>query len=209
MLKLLLVDRDGVINKDPGGWTKHSYVTEPHEFHFLPGALKALALLNRNGVKVVIVSNQAGVSKGYFTEEKLAAVNTRMLDEIGKAGGRIEEVCYCIHKDEDNCDCRKPKPGMLEDALYKYRISARDTYIVGDSKVDVEAGKSLGIKTIFVLSGKATADEMKKWGIKPDYIFPGLLGAVEWLLNKEKRKSERAFKRKSPPRDKQDEPIEE
>jgi D-glycero-D-manno-heptose 1,7-bisphosphate phosphatase len=157
----------------------------------------------------VIVSNQAGVSKGYFTQEKLAAVNTRMLDEIGKAGGRIEEVCYCIHKDEDNCYCRKPKPGMLEDSLFKYNISARDTYIVGDSKVDIEAGKSLGIKTIFVLSGKATADEMKKWGVKPDYIFPGLLGAVEWLLNKEKRKSERAFKRGSPPRDKQAEASEE
>ncbi len=209
MLKFLLIDRDGVINKDPGGWTEHSYVTKANDLRFLPGALKALALLNRNGVRVVIVSNQAGVSKGYFTKEELAAVNTRMLDEIGKAGGRIEEVCYCIHRDEDNCDCRKPKPGMLDDALYKYRISARDTYIVGDSKVDVMAGKSLGIKTIFVLSGKATEDEMKKWEVKPDYIFPGLLGAVEWLLNKEKRKSERAFKRKSSPRDKQEELTEE
>ena len=98
---------------------------------------------------------------------------------------------------------------MLDDALYKYRISAKDTYIVGDSKVDVMAGKSLGIKTIFVLSGKATEDEMKKWEVKPDYIFPGLLGAVEWLLNKEKRKSERAFKRKSSPRDKREAAIEE
>lgn len=205
MLKFLLIDRDGVINKDPGGWTPHSYVTELHEFRFLPGALKALALLNRNRVRVVIVSNQAGVSKGYFTKEKLAAVNSRMLEEIGKAGGRIEEVCYCIHRDEDNCDCRKPKTGMLERALKKYRIAARDTYIIGDSKVDAMAGKALGMKTIFVLSGKTTADEMKKWEVKPDYVFPGLLGAVEWLLNKERLRSERALKRKSGARDAKEE----
>jgi len=201
MLKLLFIDRDGVINKDPGGWTKHSYVTETHELQFLPGALKALAMLNRSGVRVVVVSNQAGVSKGYFTKEKLAEVNTRMLSEVGKAGGRIEEVFYCIHRDEDNCDCRKPKPGMLERALKKYGIAARDTYIIGDSLVDVIAGKSLGMKTIFVLSGKTSEDEMKRWEVKPDYIFPGLLGAIEWLVGKEKRKSERALKRKTGGRD--------
>lgn len=197
MLRLIFIDRDGVINKDPGGWTKHSYVTETHELQILPGALKALALLNRNGVRVVIVSNQAGVSKGYFTKEKLAAVNEKMLAEIGKAGGRIEEVCYCIHRDEDKCECRKPKPGMLERSLKKYGISPRETFIIGDSHVDVLAGKALGMRTIFVLSGKTSEEEMRKLKVKPDYIFPGLLQAVEWILNKEKRKSERAIKRET------------
>jgi len=205
VLKLIFIDRDGVINRDPGGWTKHSYVTETHELHFLPGALKALALLNRNRVRVVVVSNQAGVGKGYFTKEKLSEVNSRMLAEVGKAGGRIDEVCYCIHRDEDNCNCRKPKPGMLESALKKHGVAARDTYIIGDSEVDAMAGKSLGMKAIFVLSGKTTADEMKKWKIKPDHVFPGLLSAVEWLLNKEKRRSERALKRKSGSSDKAEE----
>lgn len=200
MLKMIFIDRDGVINKDPGGWTTHSYVTKTHELQFLPGALKALSLLNRNGIRVVVVSNQAGVSKGYFTKEDLDIVNTRMLDAIGKAGGRVEEVYYCTHRDEDNCDCRKPKPGMLERAMGKYRISARDTFMIGDSKVDVLAGKALGMKTVFVLSGKTSEDEMRKWGVKPDYVFPHLLGAVEWILNKEKRRSERATKRKLPKR---------
>jgi D-glycero-D-manno-heptose 1,7-bisphosphate phosphatase len=205
MLRLIFIDRDGVINKDPAGWTRHSYVTEKHELQFLPGALKALALLNRNGIRVVVVSNQAGVSKGYFTEEKLAEVNTKLLDEVGKAGGRIEEVCYCIHRDEDNCDCRKPKPGMLEDALRKYRISPKDTFIIGDSIVDITAGHSIGMKTIFVLSGKTSGEEACKWPVKPDYVFPNLLGAVEWILNKRKRRLDRSMKRNAPRRDKPEE----
>jgi D-glycero-D-manno-heptose 1,7-bisphosphate phosphatase len=205
MLKLVFIDRDGVINKDPGGWTEFDYVTDPRQLKFLPGALKALALLNRSRVKVVIVSNQAGVSKGYFTKEKLAEVNSAFLAEIGKTGGRIEEVCYCIHRDEDNCSCRKPKPGMLEKALAKYRVRAEDTYIIGDSYVDVMAGNAAGMKTVFVLSGKTTAEEMKRRGLRPDYVFPGLLQAVEWILGQEKRRSERAMKRKAVPREKPEE----
>jgi histidinol-phosphate phosphatase family protein len=197
MLKLIFIDRDGVINKDPGGWTEYSYVTEPHQLKFIPGSLKALALLNRNRIKVVIVSNQAGVAKGYFTREKLSEVNSKLLAEIGKAGGRIEEVCYCIHRNEDNCSCRKPKPGMIEKALEKYRISPTETFIIGDSLVDVMAGKALGMKTVFVSSGKTAPDEIKKWEARPDHVFPDLLRAVEWILNKEKRRSERAQKRRS------------
>jgi len=196
MLKIIFMDRDGVINKDPGGWTKYNYVTEPNEFHFLPGALKALKLLHANRIRVVIISNQAGVSKGCFTKDMLSRVNSKMCDEIGKAGGAIDDVYYCIHKDEDNCACRKPKTGMLEKALAKYRLNPKNTFMVGDSKVDVMAGRGAGIKTIFVLSGKATAEDMKKWEVKPDYCFGGLLEAVEWILNKEKRRANRSVGRK-------------
>jgi len=194
-MKMLFIDRDGVINKDPGGWTQYSYVTDPKDFHFLPGVLKAFKLLRDNRIRVVIVSNQAGVAKGYFTREQLNEVTCKMLSGIEKAGGAVEDITYCIHKDEDNCECRKPKPGMLERALKNYRISPRETFMIGDSKRDVIAGKVIGVRTIFVLSGKTTEAEMKKWEVKPDYTFPGLLEAVEWLLNKRKRKSERAFER--------------
>lgn len=205
MLKLIFIDRDGVINKDPGGWTEFNYVTEPGQLKFIPGSLKALALLNRHRVRVVIVSNQAGVGKGYFTKEMLANVNSRLLAEIGKAGGRVEEACYCIHRDEDNCRCRKPKPGMLEAALGKYRVAARDTFIIGDSRVDCMAGHAAGMKTVAVLSGKATGDEIRKWPVRPDYIFKDLLEAVEWIIEKSKRRSERAEKRKGAPRIKEPE----
>ena len=194
-MRTIFVDRDGVINKDPGGWTEHNYVTEWKDFHFLPGALEALKLLNRNGIRVIVISNQAGVSKGYFTKEELDKVNSKMLDEIGKRGGRIEGVYYCIHKDEDNCLCRKPKTGLFETAVSAFKINPKNTYFIGDTRIDIAAGNNIGCKTILVLSGLATLEEMKKWDVKPDYVFKGILEAIKWLLNKEKRRSERALRR--------------
>ncbi len=182
MEKVIFIDRDGVINKDPGGWTKYSYVTNGKDFHFLPGAIEALKMLNDNGYTVIVVSNQAGVSKGYFTNEDLAKVNERMLEEIKANGARLDEVYYCPHRDEDSCCCRKPKTGLFEKAKAKYDIDFNDTYFVGDSLVDVTAGKALGMKTIAVLSGKSSKDEIIKWNPKPDHIFKDLLESVSWIV---------------------------
>ncbi len=194
-MKAIFIDRDGVINKDPAGWTEHSYVTDPKDLHILPGAIEALKLLDRSNIKVIVISNQAGVAKGYFTKEKLAEVTSKMLDEIGKKGTRIEEVYYCMHQDKDNCNCRKPETGMLERAISKYNIDTRETYFIGDGEVDVIAGKRMGLRTIFVLSGKTSREDMRKWLAKPDYVFNDLLAAVKWLLGKAKRRTDRAFKR--------------
>jgi histidinol-phosphate phosphatase family protein len=195
--KTIFIDRDGVINKDPGGWTKFDYVTDFRDFHFLPGSLEALKLLNDNGVRVIIVSNQAGVSRGHFSKGELDAVNSKMLDEIGKRGGRIEAVYYCVHRDEDNCRCRKPKAGMLEDAAKRFNIKLEEAYMIGDSHVDIGAGKTAGARTIFVLSGKMSLGELRKRGENPDHVFGDLLEAVRWILSKEKRRFARAVKRKS------------
>lgn len=195
-MKAIFLDRDGVINKDPGGWTKFNYVTELKDFHFLPGSLEALKLLCRNGYRIIIVSNQGGIAKGYFTKERLAEVNQLMLDKVRAAGARIEEAFYCVHKDDDNCDCRKPKTGMLETAIKKYSIRPRETYFIGDSFVDVEAGCRLGMRTVFVLSGKATIADLRERGLKPDHVFKDLLEAVQWLIRKEQRRADRAVKRK-------------
>ena len=194
-MKTLFIDRDGVINKDPGGWTRHEYVTELKDFHFLPGAIEALALLNRNRVQVIVVSNQAGINKGFFTKNRLDEITCMMVAEVKKGGGNISEIFYCPHTNEDNCNCRKPKPGMLEAAIRKHSVTARDTYIIGDSEVDVLAGRLAGLNTIFVLSGKTDMNGMKAWKVKPDYIFKDFLEAVKWLLVKERRKSERSRRR--------------
>lgn len=194
-MKTVFIDRDGVINKDPGGWTKYNYVTKWSEFHFIPGAIDAIKKLNRKGFEVIVISNQAGVNKGYFSKEDLKAVTKRMLDEINKNGGRIKEVYYCIHRDEDNCDCRKPKPGLLEKAAREFNIELGNTYFIGDSEVDVIAGRRAGMRTIFILSGKTSRREMEKWPEKPDYTFNDLLEAVNWMLKKEKRRSDRALRR--------------
>lgn len=194
--KAIFIDRDGVINKDPAGWTEHSYVTRPEDFEFLPGALEALRKLANSGYKTIVISNQAGVSKGYFTKEKLDEVNSRMFKEVKKSGGKIEESFYCIHKDEDKCNCRKPKTGLFEIAVKKYFVNTKETYFIGDGHADIAAGERMGLKTVFVLSGKTSRQEMGKWPEKPDYIFKNLLEAVNWLLAKEKRRSERALRRR-------------
>lgn len=194
-MRAIFLDRDGVINKDPGGWTKYSYVTNWKDFHFLPGSLEALKLLNKNNVEVIIVSNQAGVSKGYFSKSELEGVTSKMMNEISKNGGEIEEVFYCLHKDEDRCDCRKPKSGLLEKASAKYGIDVRGTYFIGDSEADVIAGSRIGCRTIFLLSGKTSQEQMRRWKVKPDHIFENLLAAVRWLLVKDQRRVKRALRR--------------
>lgn len=181
MMKYLFIDRDGVINRDPGGWTEHSYVTDWSEFYFIPGTLEALKILKDKGIKVIVASNQGGVNKGIYKKEQLDRVNERMLAEIRKAGGEIEEVFYCIHKDEDNCECRKPKPGMLQTAAKKYNVDIKQIYFIGDDKKDILAGNSAGCKTVLVLSGKSTSQSVKSWDVKPDYIFNNLLEAVTWI----------------------------
>ena len=194
-MKAVFIDRDGVINKDPGGWTKHNYVTKWAEFKFLPGALDALKKLNNNGIKAILISNQAGVNKGYFSKKELDEVTDKMLLEIRRNNGNVEDVYYCVHKEEDNCNCRKPKTGLLEKAAGEYGIELNKTYFIGDTKVDIIAGRRVGCKTIFVLSGKTCRLEMEKWREKPDYIFKDLLDAVNWMLKKEKRRSARAMRR--------------
>lgn len=181
-MKAIFIDRDGVLNDDPGGWTRYNYVTDWEEFRFLPGAFEALRILKENDTKVVIISNQAGVSKGYFSKEKLDEINAKMSEEIEKKGGAIEQSYYCLHRDEDNCDCRKPRVGLFEMAREKYGVDFKGTYFIGDSKADIMAGKAIGCKTILVLSGKASLEEVGGWGDKPDYIFKNLLESVKWLV---------------------------
>jgi D-glycero-D-manno-heptose 1,7-bisphosphate phosphatase len=181
-MKELFIDRDGVINKDPGGWTPYSYVTKWEEFEFLPGSLEALKILKDKGIKVVLISNQAGVGKGYFTTQALDEVTERMVKEIEKYGGKIDAVYYCIHKKEDNCLCRKPRSGLLEKAAKEHGIDCKATCFIGDSIVDVKAGRAAGCKTVFLLSGKTTREEMEEWDEKPDYVFADLLEAVRRLV---------------------------
>ncbi|MBU4376396.1 MAG: HAD family hydrolase [Candidatus Omnitrophica bacterium] len=182
MQKVIFIDRDGVINKDPGGWTKYSYVTKWEDFLFIDGSIRALKLLKDAGYKVFLISNQGGISKGYFTQKDLDVVNKKMLLEIEKGGGKIDSLFYCPHHDKDNCECRKPKTGLIEKAAKDMHIDFKNTCIIGDAIGDIEAGKRMGMKTIFVASGKTSLSELDGWSVKPDYIKQNLLEAVEWIL---------------------------
>ena len=186
MEKIIFIDRDGVINKDPGGWTEHSYVEKEEEFIFIPGSVEALKKLKDNNYGMIIISNQGGISKGYYTKEALRRVTDLMKSELKKEGVEFNKIYYCIHQDSDNCDCKKPKTGMFKQAEKELNIKAKGSYFIGDGKMDVEAGSSMELKTILVLSGKTNVDDVKHWEVKPDYIFDNLKEAVDFIIEKDK-----------------------
>jgi D-glycero-D-manno-heptose 1,7-bisphosphate phosphatase len=147
--RLICLDRDGVINED-----SDAYVKNPDEWIPIPGSLEAIAKLTRAGITVVVVSNQAGVFKGKFTEENLTAMTTKMLDLVEKFGGKIHKVFYCLHDPDLNCRCRKPAPGMLLDAAAEFKVSPEELIFVGDRSTDMQAAWACGAKPILVKTGK-------------------------------------------------------
>jgi D-glycero-D-manno-heptose 1,7-bisphosphate phosphatase len=180
--KIIFIDRDGVINKDPGGWTEFNYVTSWKQFIFIPRALAALKKLRRAGYHIIVMSNQAGISKGYYSLRKLEEINRKMLAEIKKSCAALDRVYYCVHQNSDNCGCRKPKTGLFKQAQKDLGIKAKGKFFVGDGRMDVEAGKKMKMKTILVLSGKSPLNGIEKWKTKPDYIFNDLWEAAEFIL---------------------------
>jgi histidinol-phosphate phosphatase family protein len=181
-MKIVFLDRDGVIDKYPGDT---SYVTAWGEFHFLPGVKEAMGRLTQVGYKIFIVSNQAGVAKGLYTKNALDDITNKMLQELESSGAAVEGVYYCLHRDEDNCSCRKPKAGLLEKALQEHNIpkgALKGAFFVGDSIRDIQAGKSAGCKTILVFSGKEKPGSHTVWSVQPDFTARDLPEAVDLIL---------------------------
>ena len=183
--KVVFIDRDGVINKDPGGRTKYGYVTKWADFQFLPGVFEAFVLLKQQGYRSVIISNQQSVGKGYCSETDINDIDLKMKNEVLTAGGQISASYYCMHLKEDNCSCRKPKEGLFLKAKDDLNISSLDNmFFIGDSETDIIAGKRAGLKTTLVLSGKSQKQDTDVWELKPDYICEGLLDAVKVVIRK-------------------------
>jgi D-glycero-D-manno-heptose 1,7-bisphosphate phosphatase len=173
MNRAAFLDRDGVVNeKRPQG----EYVTRWEEMHFLPGVAPAIAMLNRAGFRVIVVSNQRCVAKGLITTADLEAMHQRMCNTLASAGATIDGTYYCPHDTEPSCNCRKPAPGMLLDAARAHRIDLSASWMIGDSETDVEAGKNAGCKTARLLSGDAAADG------NADMVASSLLAVVLKIL---------------------------
>lgn len=179
--KYIFLDRDGVINVDAG----NGYVDNWKRFRFLPGSLEALRLLRENGYKVVVVSNQAGVAKGLYSLKELHAMTRRIKRAVEAHGGKLTAVYYCPHQREDDCSCRKPKTGLFRKAKKRFGMTFRESVLVGDSMVDIAAGKALRCQTILVLSGREALSHRAEWSVKPDRVQKNLLEAVRWVLRKE------------------------
>ena len=148
-MKLIILDRDGTINED-----SDEFVKTPEEWQPLPGALEAIARLNHAGWHVVVASNQSGLGRGLFEVSSLNAIHTKMSKLLAAAGGRIDAVFYCPHAPDENCPCRKPNPGLLEQIGERYGLDLRGVPMVGDSARDVLAGVAAGCEPHLVLTGK-------------------------------------------------------
>jgi histidinol-phosphate phosphatase family protein len=183
MERVIFLDRDGVINKYPGHF---KYVTSSRYFKFLRGSQKAIRRLTKAGYKLFIISKQAGVSKGLYSQGMLDKITNIMLRRIQRQGGKIEKVLYCIHQEGQNCSCRKPKIGLIKQALklVNEKVNLKKSFFVGDSIRDVKTGKNAGCKTILVLSGRESMDNMANWEAQPDFIAKNLPQAVDIILNK-------------------------
>ena len=179
-MKVVFLDRDGVINEYPG---HGKYVTNHRNFSFIPGSIEGIKKLKNKGFKVFVVSNQAGVSKGLYSQKDLDEITKKMVKGLKGKGIGVDGVYYCTHSDEDNCACRKPKTGLLEKAIEDSTLKTKLTFFVGDSFKDMEAARSFGAKTILVLSGKEKISNRNNWEFEPDYVFDNLLLAAYYLCS--------------------------
>jgi D-glycero-D-manno-heptose 1,7-bisphosphate phosphatase len=180
-IRLVFLDRDGTINVDKG------YVHRVEDFEFLPGAVEALKRLRHAGIDIIVVTNQSGIARGFYTEADLAAVNAHMTAELARHGVTLAGIHYCPHHPDASvpryrlaCDCRKPKPGLLLAAMRERGIAAREAVMIGDKSSDIDAGIAAGLTgTYLVQTGRAAGDGH---GGLARYVVPDLRSAVDHII---------------------------
>lgn len=176
-MKLIILDRDGVINFDSDQFIKH-----PDEWKPIPGSLEAIARLTREGWRVVVATNQSGLSRGLFEMATLNAIHTKMHKAAMGAGGRIEAVFYCSHSAEMECACRKPKAGMYHEISTRYASDLKEVPVIGDSLRDLLSAVAVGAKPVLVKTGKGVKT-LTAGGLPPDTsVFENLAEAINHLL---------------------------
>ena len=177
MLKLIVLDRDGVINHD-----SDQFIKSPEEWRAIPGSLEAIARLNQAGYRVVVATNQSGVGRGLFGMTTLTAIHEKMFKALSQVGGRIDAVFYCPHAADSHCDCRKPKPGMFEQIGSRFGVDMQDVPAVGDGLRDLQAAHAVGARPMLVLTGKGEKTHAAGELPPGTVVYPDLAFAVSALL---------------------------
>jgi len=175
-MKLVILDRDGTINHD-----SDHYIKSLDEWRPIKGSIEAIARLTQADYRVVVATNQSGISRGLFTTRVLFEMHDALQRAVMQAGGRVDAFFFCPHTEAANCQCRKPKPGMLLEVAQRFNVSLKDTYMVGDALKDVQAAVAAGAKPVLVLTGKGkkTRDEGR---LPPGtQVFPDLAAFAEHL----------------------------
>lgn len=181
-MKVVFLDRDGVINKD-----RLDYVKSWKEFEFIPGSLEAIKQLTENGFAVILITNQSIINRGLVTHEELAKIHSNMTAAIASHGGRVENIYHCPHAPDNGCDCRKPKPGLILQAQKDYNLDLSTIPMIGDSMKDMLTAREAGCGALILVrtgKGEETEKRLEQEGVSVDYVADDLLDAAKWLLEK-------------------------
>ena len=179
-MKLAILDRDGVINYD----SEH-YIKSPAEWRPIPGAIGAIARLNQNGYRVTVATNQSGIGRGLFDMATLNAINDKMMELVFRQGGRIDALFFCPHTEVEQCGCRKPRTGMLEEIAARFHTELKGVPSVGDSLKDLQAAESVGAQPMLVLTGKGKATKESGGMPKKTLVFDDLAEASRYIVEQE------------------------
>jgi len=175
-VKLVVLDRDGTINHD-----SDQYIKSPAEWRPINGSLEAIARLTQAGWRVVVATNQSGIARGLFDMATLNAIHDAMHRAVQQAGGRIDAIFFCPHKDDDNCACRKPKPGMLYEIARRLNVGLEGVPMVGDALRDLQAAAAVGAQPILVLTGKGRKTREAGGLPQGTVVFPDLAAVAAQL----------------------------
>ena len=176
-LKLVILDRDGVINYD-----SDHFIKTPAEWKPIPGSIEAIARLNQSGFRGVVATNQSGIGRGLFDMATLNAINDKMMEQVFRAGGRIDAIFFCPCTAEQHCHCRKPDTGMFEDIAARYQMGLNGMPSIGDSQRDLEAAAKSGCVPLLVLTGKGKKTRDKGDLPRGTRVFADLAAAADALV---------------------------
>lgn len=180
MNKVVFLDRDGTIAKDV------PYCSRPEDFMLLPTVGEGIRLLSRGGFKVIVITNQSGVARGYFTEEMLKKIHEKMKTDISALGASIDAIYYCPHHPDDHCRCRKPRTGLLEQAIHDWNIDISQSYFIGDKFLDMEAANNIRCKAVLVPNSEPELSSLKgRIGskVKIDFVCSEFYAAASWVMS--------------------------
>lgn len=170
--RAVFLDRDGTVAEDVG------YCSSPEDFRLFVTTVPAIKLLRQHGFRVIIVTNQSGIGRGYFTEEILAEIHRQMQAELSRGGASVDAIYYCPHHPDDSCQCRKPRPQLVLRAARDHDIDLGCSFVVGDQPGDIELGKAVGCRTLLIEDLPSTSDKK----VNPDTTVADLLAAAQWIL---------------------------
>lgn len=176
--RYILLDRDGVINHD-----SEAFIKSPDEWLSIEKSLDAIALLNQQGFRVVVITNQSGLARGLFDEKTLNAIHDKMCHAVEQKGGKIETIYFCPHQAKDLCECRKPKAGLLKKFATDYHVNLKETSFIGDSLRDIQAAKAGGANPILVKTGNGKKTLQDNPELSSSLlIFENLYDAAKFLI---------------------------